>query len=73
MGRGVMDSVKVAGQLALRSENHDAAGVSELVGHGVVVVTEPDGFGQLVDRRRIACEKMHPARPQRPGRLYFSM
>ena len=46
---GKLDAVEIAGDLALRRQDHDAAGVDVLVLLGVVDVAKADGGGQLLD------------------------
>ena len=54
----VFDPVEVARDLALRSQDHDRAGVGELLADGVVFVMESHGVGEAFDRVGSAGQKM---------------
>src|ERR1700743_267952 len=46
----VFDAVVILGHLALRSHDHNGAGMSELIGVGVVLVFETHRTGKRLDR-----------------------
>ena len=55
---GKLDAVEIAGDPALRRQDHDAAGVNVLILLGIVDVAKPNGTGQLLDRLGLAREKV---------------
>ena len=59
---GILDVVKVARDFAGRREDHDPAGMDELVLLRVETIAETDGIGQGANRVGLSGEKMPAAR-----------